>query len=311
MSYLLEWHNFIFALPLAVGLLLSVGIVFSGLGASGEADQSAEAGQETTDVEREKAVALAQREREIAITEAERRRAEAEKQALEAQAEREKANQQILTVQQLAQAEREAQTKLITAKQAIEQERIRKQTDAEVAAFAEVKKAEATKTAAQLEAEAAITKAKAEAEAQELIAKGLTANKMVEVDVERERVNVEQARVEVERQALENRQTYSAAALEFELQKLKIQAARDVQAEMARSIGNFMSKGNMNIYGDPTTLAKMTEQYTQGLGVGQLLDGLSQGSNGKADELLQQMFALLQQMANKDTATDKNPVKES
>jgi hypothetical protein len=47
------------------------------------------------------------------------------------------------------------------------------------------------------------------------------------------------------------------------------------------------------------------------LGVGQLLDGLSQGSNGKADELLQQMFALLQQMANKDTATDKNPVKES
>lgn len=36
MSYLLEWHNFIFALPLAVGLLLSVGIVFSGLGTSGE-----------------------------------------------------------------------------------------------------------------------------------------------------------------------------------------------------------------------------------------------------------------------------------
>ncbi|MCX7783248.1 MAG: SPFH domain-containing protein, partial [Meiothermus sp.] len=208
--------------------------------------------KQTTDVEREKAVALAEREREIAITEAERRRAEAEKQALEAQAEREKANQQVLTVQQLAQAEREAQTKLITAKQAIEQERIRKQTDAEVAAFAEVKKAEATKTAAQLEAEAAITKAKAEAEAQELIAKGLTANKMVEVDVEREKVSVEQARVEVERQALENRQTYSAAALEFELQKLKVQAARDVQAEMARSIGNFMSKGNLNIYGDPT-----------------------------------------------------------
>ncbi|WP_337870674.1 hypothetical protein [Meiothermus sp.] len=49
MSYLLEWYNFIFALPLAVGLLLSVGIVFSGLGASGEADQSAEAGQETPD----------------------------------------------------------------------------------------------------------------------------------------------------------------------------------------------------------------------------------------------------------------------
>ncbi|MCX7601508.1 MAG: SPFH domain-containing protein, partial [Meiothermus sp.] len=187
--------------------------------------------KQTTDVEREKAVALAQREREIAITEAERRRAEAEKQALEAQAERERANQQVYTVQQLAQAEREAQTKLITAKQVIEQERIKKETEAMVAAFAEVKKAEAARQAALLEAEAAITKAKAEAEAQELIAKGLTANKMVEVDVEREKVSVEQARVEVERQALENRQTYSAAALEFELQKLKVQAARDVQAE--------------------------------------------------------------------------------
>lgn len=49
MSYLLEWHNFIFALPLAVGLLLIVGIVFSGLGASGEADQSTDAGLETPD----------------------------------------------------------------------------------------------------------------------------------------------------------------------------------------------------------------------------------------------------------------------
>ncbi|MCX7601507.1 MAG: DUF1449 family protein [Meiothermus sp.] len=40
MSYFLEWHNFIFALPLAVGLLLSVGVVFSGLGGSAEAPSS-------------------------------------------------------------------------------------------------------------------------------------------------------------------------------------------------------------------------------------------------------------------------------
>ncbi len=53
MSYLLEWHNFIFALPLFVGLLLSVGIVFSGLGASGDASDGPnapeDAGQETSD----------------------------------------------------------------------------------------------------------------------------------------------------------------------------------------------------------------------------------------------------------------------
>ncbi|MCX7783247.1 MAG: DUF1449 family protein [Meiothermus sp.] len=40
MSYFLEWHNFIFALPQAVGLLLSVGVVFSGLGTSAEASSS-------------------------------------------------------------------------------------------------------------------------------------------------------------------------------------------------------------------------------------------------------------------------------
>jgi flotillin len=149
-----------------------------------------------------------------------------------------------------------------------------------------------------LEAEAAITKAKAEAEAQEVIAKGQTAGKMVDVDVEREKVSVEQARVEVERQALENRQTYSAAALEFELQKLKVQAARDVQAELARSIGQFMSKGNMNIYGDPSTLSKMTEQYATGLGIGQLLDGVSEGSGGKSDQMLEQIFNLVQGLKN-------------
>lgn len=58
MSYLLEWHNFIFALPLAVGLLLSAGIVFSGFGASvdashsdghGSNDAPEHAGHETTD----------------------------------------------------------------------------------------------------------------------------------------------------------------------------------------------------------------------------------------------------------------------
>jgi hypothetical protein len=92
---------------------------------------------------------------------------------------------------------------------------------------------------------------------------------------------------------------------------MKVEAARDVQAEMARSIGSFMSKGNMNIYGDPTTLAQMTEQYTQGLGVGQLLDGLSRGSSGKSDELIQQMFGLLQQLASRDTPAEKDRGMES
>ncbi len=253
-----------------------------------------------TDIERAKAVELAEREKEIAVAEAERQRAEAEKAALEAQAERERANQQIITVQQLAAAEREAQAKLIAAKQQIEQERIKRETEVQVQAFAEVKKAEAQKMAAELEAQAILTRAEAEAKAREQVAKGETALKMVDVNIAREQVEVERARVEVERQALEYRQTYSEAALKFELEKLRVEAQRDVQVELARSIGQFMSRGNMNIFGDPETLARMTEQYAKGLGLGMALDGALAGlsalgdGNGKLSELAQQLMQVAQ-----------------
>ncbi len=255
-----------------------------------------------TDIERAKAIELAEREKQIAVAEAERQRAEAEKKALEAQAEREKANQQIITVQQLAAAEREAQTKLIAAKQQIEQERIKRETEVQVAAFAEVKKAEAQKQAAELEAEAIRIRAEAEAQAREQVARGETAIKMVDVNIAREQVEVERARVEVERQALEYRQTYSEAALKFELEKLRVEAQRDVQVELARSIGQFMSRGNMNIFGDPETLARMTEQYAKGLGLGMALDGALSGlqaigdGNGRFSELAQQLMQIAQRI---------------
>jgi uncharacterized membrane protein YqiK len=237
--------------------------------------------RQSSDIEREKALGLAERERAIVLNEAERRRADAEKAALEAQAERERASQAVITVQQVATAEREAQTKLIVARQAIEQERVRRQTDAEVAAFAEVKRAEAARQAAQLEAEATLTRAGAEAQAREQVAKGDTATKMVDVSISRQQLEVERARVDLERQALENRQTYSEAALEFELQKLKVQAYRDVQSEMARSIGAFMSRGQMNIFGDPQTLASMNEMFSKGMGFGNLLEGVMNGLSGE------------------------------
>lgn len=255
-----------------------------------------------TDIERAKAVDLAEREKQIAVAEAERQRAEAEKAALEAQAERERANQQIITVQQLAAAEREAQSKLIAAKQQIEQERIKRQTEVEVQAFAEVKQAEAHKQAAELEAEAIRTRAQAEAQAREQVAKGETAVKMVDVNIAREQVEVERVRVEVERQALEYRQTYSEAALKFEIEKLRVQAQRDVQVELARAIGEFMSRGNMNIFGDPETLARMTEQYAKGLGLGMAVEGALSGlsalgeGNGKLGEMAQQLMQIAQRI---------------
>lgn len=271
---------------------------------------------ERADIDRAKMVELSEREKEIAVADAERKRAEAEKQALEAEAEREKASQQILTVQQLAAAEREAQTKLIAAKQVIEQDRIKRQTEAEVAAFSEIKGAEAQRTSAQLEAEAILTRAEAEAKAREQVAKGETAVKMVDVNINREQVEVQRARVEVERQALEYRQTFSEAALQFEIEKLRIEAARDVQSEMARSVGQFMSKGNMNIFGDPETLSKMSEQYAKGLGFGTLIEGAISGlkaidGDGKLGDLAGQVLNAAQRLSGGEKNGSESPKPET
>ena len=230
--------------------------------------------REQTDIERAKAVEVAERLKQIAIAEQEAARARAEQEALSAQAERERASQQIVTVQATAQAEREAQTKLIAAKQVIEQDKIKRETDAEVAAFAEIRKAEASQKSADLEAQAKMKLAEAESRAKEMVAQGDQAQRLVEVNVERERVNVEQARVEVERKALENRQTFDRAAIEFETSKLRIEADKEVQMALAAALGQFMSKGNYNIYGDPTTMSQMFSQYTQGMGFSNKLDGL-------------------------------------
>ncbi len=242
--------------------------------------------KERQEIARRQAIQVADRQREIAIADQEARRAEAERAALEAQAQRERANQQIITVQQLAAADREAQTKLIAAKQVIEQDRIKKQTEAEVSAFAEVKRAEAEREAAELRAQARLRLAEAEAQARKIAAEGEMALKMVDVNVDKERVNVERARVDVERQELENKQTYSQAALEFELQKLRIEASREVQEALARSIGEFMKNGQFAIYGDPTTMARMTELFVRGLGIGRIMDGLLAGTPAPVREAI-------------------------
>ncbi len=221
---------------------------------------------------------MQERQKQAAVAEQEAARARAEQAALLAQAEREKANQQVVTVQATAEAEREAQTRLIAARQSVQQEQIKRQTEAEVAAFAEVKRAEAVQKAADLEAQARLRLAQAEAESKALIARGEKAQQLIPVEVERERVELERARVEIERQALENRQTYSEAALAFELDKLRIEAGRDVQAQMARSIGDFMSKGQFTVYGDPTTMSRMMNQFSKGMGIGSYLNGLVAGT---------------------------------
>ncbi len=242
--------------------------------------------REQTEIERVKTVELAERGKHIAIAEQDSIRAKAEQAALAAQAERERANQLIATVQATAQADREAETKLIAAKQGVEQDRIRRQTDAEVAAYADVKKSEASQKSAELDAQARMRLAEADARAREMAAQGDKAQRLVEVEVERERVNVEQARVDVERAALENRQTFDRASIEFETTKLRIEADREVQVALAQALGQFMSRGNYNIYGDPTTMSAMFNQYAQGMGFSQKVDGMLQTLPAPIAEML-------------------------
>jgi len=229
--------------------------------------------KETADIERAKVVETTEREKQIAIAHKEAERAAAQAAALQQEAGRERAAQDVITVQVTAEADREAAKKLIAAKQVIEQDKIKEQTEADVLAYQAVKNAQGEREAADLRYEATLKLAQADSEAAKVRAQGDTAEKMVDVNVEAERVKVEEQRVEVERQSLQNRQDFSEAALEFEVQKLRIQADKETRVALAKAIGEFMSRGNYTIFGDPTTLAAMTEQYSKGMGLATKIEG--------------------------------------
>lgn len=234
---------------------------------------------QSAQVEREKSVALAERQKQIAIAQQEAARAKAEESALQAAADREKAGQQVTTVTQLAEADREASKRLIAARQQIEQDKLRLQTTADVEAYTRVKQAEAELESATKQADAMRQKAEAEAQAKEMVARGERAQQMVGVNVAREQVNVEQARVAVERQQLENRQEFAQAGIQLEVQKLSIQANRDVQMEFARALANFLASGHMTLYGTPETASQMLDNMAKGFGLRSMIEGFVNGAN--------------------------------
>ncbi|HLH78867.1 MAG TPA: SPFH domain-containing protein [Chthonomonas sp.] len=247
-------------------------------------------------VAREKSIALAEREKEIALAQKEAERARAEEEALRAAAEKEKANQQVATVVQLAEAEREANKKLIAARQEIEQGRLKAQTSADVEAYMRVKQAEGDLEAAQKQAEAKQRLAEAEAQARELAARGERALQMVSVDVAREQVNVEQAKVEVERQQLQNRQEFAEAGIRLEVQKLTIQAERDVQIEFAKALANFLANGHMTLYGTPETATVMLDNMAKGFGLRTMIESFLNGSGKDGSDGLSHLTAQLGQL---------------
>jgi len=230
--------------------------------------------QETAEIQKKQAVEVAERSKEVAVAEKERERAAAQAEALSAEAEREKAKQSVVTVTVTADADREAAKKLIAAQQVITENKLRHQTEADVMAYTKIKNADAEKQAAEAQYQAKIRLAEGDAQGAAKRAEGERAMKMVDVNVERERVGVEQARVEVERQSLSNKQEFEDAALKFELEKIRILADKEVRIAAAQALGNMLAKANMQIFGDPETMSRMSSQFMRAASMGQAADGL-------------------------------------
>ncbi len=242
--------------------------------------------QETAEIVKKQAVEVADRVKQVAVAQKEQERAAAQAAALSAEADRETANQKVLTVKVQSEAQREAEKKLIAAKQTITENKIREETSADVSAYMAVKQAEAERQAADLQYEAKLRLAEGDAQANIRRADGDKALKMVDVNVEREKVDVHQARVAVERQSLANKQEFENSALKFELEKLRIEADREVRIQAAAAMGKMLAGAHMQIFGDPETMARMTRQFMNAASYGTATEGLMSSLPPKAQELL-------------------------
>jgi flotillin len=262
--------------------------------------------QEQAEILKKQAMEVAERTKEVAIAEKERERAAAQAEVLTAEAEREAAKQRVTTVQVTADAEREAQKKLIAAQQAVNEKRLREQTDADVLAYMRVKEAEAERQAADLQYQAKLRLAEGDAQGSIKRAEGDRALRMVEINVEREKVNVEQAKVEVERQSLSNRSEFEDAALKFELEKLRIDADKEVRIAAAHALGNMLAKANMQIFGDPETMARMSSQFMRAASLGTAVDGLMKTLPSQGKELIGQVASAVSTFASNAAAGGGN-----
>ncbi len=242
--------------------------------------------QQTAEILKKQAIEVAERSKEVAVAEKERERATAQAEVHTAEADRELAKQKVITVQVSSEADREAQKKLIAAQQVINENKIREETAADVQAYMSVKKAEAERTSAEAIYQAKLRLAEGDAQSAVKRAEGDKALKMVDISVERERVNVEQARVDVERQSLANKSEFEEAALKFELDKLRIEADKDVRIQAAQAMGNMFSKAQMQIFADPETMARMSTQFMRAASLGTAADGLLKSLPPQSQEML-------------------------
>lgn len=226
--------------------------------------------KKVAEVNREKAMEVANREKEIAVKMKEKERADAEAAQLAAEVLKETEAQKVKTVEVVQQAEREKEQQVIKAKAAAETAYVEKQRAADAEAYQLKTVAAGKKEAAEADAFAITRKAQANKDASLMQAEGEKANKLVPVQVN-------EAQVAVDRKALEQREQFGKAALEFELQKFEIEKTAQVRIESAKAMSTFMNNQKITVFSNPDMMNSMVEQYSNMMGVGQGIQGLYAG----------------------------------
>jgi uncharacterized membrane protein YqiK len=241
--------------------------------------------RERTDIERFLAREQAERDREIALAAKTRELEIAETKRLASTADREKAEHQAESVRVVADAERARQVEVIEAGKAAEARRIDEESKAAVMRMHMITQSEARKLAAELEAEATLTRARATTEAQKIGAEGIEreagARGRAEMEVETLRIANSQRQLEAEATGIEAKaealKKYNEAATFLELARLRIEAERDVHIDQAKAMGAALSQAQIRMYGGGDgTMDTIRGLFTQGFGIGEVLEGLAQ-----------------------------------
>lgn len=245
-----------------------------------------ESERERTDIDRFLAREQAERDREIALVAKARDLELAETKRLAITVDREKAEHSVESVRVVADAERARHVEVIEAAKAAEARRIEEESKAQVMRMHMLTQAEARKLASELEAEATMVRARATTEAQKIGAEGIEreagARGRADMEVEQLRIANAQRLLEAEATGLEAKaealKKYNEAATFLELARLRIEAERDVHIDQAKAMGSALSGAQIRMYGDGNgTMDTIRGLFTQGFGIGEVLEGLAQG----------------------------------
>jgi len=238
------------------------------------ANREREKAEQVAAIQRDEAAALAERAKEIRIAEEERARAEAEAERARAEKEREEALQATLTVEVVQTAERDKSKAVIAEQAEIEKTRLKDQMTADVEAYTLEKTAVGRLQAASADAKAALVEADAAKKSKALNADGDRAVKMVPVEVDAKQVEVDDARVTVKRRDLEAQAEFESIARELQVELAKIEAEKDAKIAAAEAYGMALGQAKMQIWGDPTTLSRMSGAFLTGQQSGEFVKGV-------------------------------------